>query len=341
DSVWILGDNPVYTAPGDVDLAALLGELEHVVYLAEFDDETAAHATWSVPLAHPLESWGDVVTADGTYGVGQPQILPLLGGKSVVEVLSLLLGSEAGGEAIVRATASERAGGKLDSRGWRQLLHDGYLGDGAEPIGSELNLEAPVPVGTLDRETIENGNLEVQVCASETLYDGRFAKNVWLQELPQPMTKLTWDNAAIIGNQTAEAIGVRQGEIVVLSQGANRLELPAYIMPGQAPGTILIHLGYGRVCRDEAVDSDEQVVVGQDVSVLRSLGSMHILTGVECRNTSRPYKLATTQDHFAIDTHGLDITKERAAILVREGTVEQVSEGGHGFVEHLGTHHPP
>ncbi len=341
DTVWILGDNPVYSAPGDVDLAAALKQLDHVVYMAEFTDETAEASNWIVPLAHPLESWGDVRAVDGTYGICQPQILPLLGGKSAPEILSLLMGRTADGQALVRASANEVAPESLTSREWRQALHDGHLeGTTFEPLAGELNLEAPLPAATIDLESIEARNLEVLVVASDTLYDGRFAKNVWLQEAPQPMTKLTWDNAAIVGKKTADKLQIRQGELLLLEQGDRRLRLPAFIMPGQAPGSITVHLGYGRVCRDEAVDSDEQVIVGSDVSPLRTLENMHILTGFDARPTAQPYKLATTQDHFAIDQHGLDITKERAAILVREGTVEQIEEGGHDFVEHLGTHHP-
>lgn len=341
DTLWVLGDNPVYAAPADVELEDVLEKVENVVYVAEFEDETAAKSSWILPQAHPLESWGDVLSVDGSYGVSQPQILPLLGGKSTVEILSLLLGGSDSGEAIVRGTADGIGTTPLTARQWRETLHNGFLVNSArEAIAGELDVEAPLPAATLDMDTVENGKLEVVVVPSDTLYDGRFAKNVWMQELPQAMTKLTWDNAAIFGPRTAELLGVRQGEVVTLAHDGIKLELPAFILPGQALGSITVHLGYGRVCRDEAVDSDEQVLVGQDVGVLRSTENMHVLTGVEVRPTSRPYKLATTQDHFAIDQHGLDITKERAAILVREGTVEQIEEGGHEFVEHLGTHHP-
>lgn len=341
DTVWVLGDNPVYGAPGDVKLGEALKKLDHVVYLADFADETASNCSWVLPLAHPLESWGDVLSADGTYGICQPQILPLLGGKSTIEILSLLIGNETAGDELVRATAEAVSGKKVSSRDWRQSLHDGFMaGTAAQALSGELNVEAAKPTGTLDLETVENGSLEIVFAPSDTLYDGRFAKNVWMQELPQALTKLTWDNAALVGIPTARKLGLKQGETVVLVQGDKKLEMPVFEMPGQAPGTITVHLGYGRVCRDEAVDSDEQVLIGQNVAPLRTSANMHFATGIEARPTSRPYKLATTQDHFAIETHGLEITKERAAILIREGTLEQIEEGGHDFVEHLGTHHP-
>ncbi|MCR9292317.1 MAG: TAT-variant-translocated molybdopterin oxidoreductase [bacterium] len=345
DHVWVLGDNPVYTSPAELKLADLLSKLEHVVYVAEFEDETAMSSTWVLPAAHPLESWGDVAGADGSYGICQPQILPLLGGKTTCEILSILIGEPQLGEEIVRKTAQGVAGGELSARLWREALHDGYLRGSsvsALPVG---DVEAPAPIGDLTVGEYEGGDVEVLFAASDTLYDGRFAKNVWLQELPQPMTKLVWDNAAIVSPQTAAKLGLSQGartttETVVLIKDGRRIELPVFIMPGQAPGAVTVHLGYGRICRDEAVVSDEQVKVGVDPSPLRSPDNSQILTGVQAQRTSRPYKLVTTQDHFAIDKLGLEVTKERAAILVREGTLEQIEEGGEEFVEHLGTHHP-
>jgi MoCo/4Fe-4S cofactor protein with predicted Tat translocation signal len=342
DTVWILGDNPVYTAPGDVALGAALEKLSHVVYFAEFEDETAQVSSWSVPLAHQLESWGDVLGVDGSYGICQPQILPLLGGKEGVAIFSMLHGKDESAEAIVRASADTVSARPITSRQWREALHAGFLADsGFEPLSGELNLDATVPVGALDLDTIDNGSLELVFTESDAIYDGRFAKNVWLQELPQAVTKLVWDNAALVGFSTAKKLGLRQGEIVRLLHGGKQLDLPVYLVPGQAAGTIVAHLGYGRVCRDEAVSSDEETTVGQDVAPLRSLSNMHVLTGVEARATSRPYKLATTQDHFAIDETGLWGIETRVGSLVREGTLEQVTEGGADYVEHLGIHHPP
>ncbi|MFN3193736.1 MAG: TAT-variant-translocated molybdopterin oxidoreductase [Aureliella sp.] len=353
--VWVVGENPVYSAPGGLPLAESLGKLENVVYFAEFLDETADRSSWVLPLAHPLESWSDVRAVDGTYGVGQPQILPLLGGKSTVEILSLVLGADKSGEDVVRETAASIASGELDSRAWREILHVGFAeGTSVEPLAF-TSVDAPSPMGELTPGEISPDDIEVVVSVSDTLYDGRFAKNVWMQELPQAMTKIVWDNAAIIGPKTAEALGLKLNhgpkgmtEKIKLRIGDRSVVLPVFIMPGQAAGSITVHMGYGRVCRDEAVDSNEQAVVGVNVAPLRGSDNGQILTGVDAAATSLPVKLATTQDHFAIDNglldiktgDGLDITRERAAILVREGTVEQIEEGGHDFVEHLGTHHP-
>lgn len=342
ETVWILGDNPVYTAPGSLKLRAAIEQVKTSIYLAEFEDETAAVCKWRLPLAHPLESWGDVLAIDGTYGVCQPQILPLLNGKSQIEILSLLLGQAETGEAIVKATADKLTGKPLAGRVWQEVIHNGFLaGFSVAPISSELKVEGAKPAGTLNLESFENGSLEVLITVSDTLFDGRFAKNVWMQELPQAMTKLVWDNAAIVSPATAKILKLKQGEMVRLLRGEHAIELPVFLMPGQALGSITAHLGYGRVCRDEAVDSDEQVVVGRDVSPLRSFENPSIITEIEARGTSVPYKLATTQDHFAIDELGLEETANRAGMLIREGTLEQLEEGGADYVEHLGLHHPP
>lgn len=341
DNVWILGDNPAYTTPASLDLGKSLSELEHVVYFSDFQDETAENSAWVLPLAHPLESWGDVSASDGTYGVCQPQILPLLGGKSVIDILSSLAGSQATGEAVIKETASELAS-DLNSRGWKELLHDGFLPDSAaQSLTATISDEPAELDAKLDIESFENGDLEVVFTVSDTLYDGRFAKNVWLQELPQAITKLTWDNAAHISPSMAKKLNIKQGEIVKLVCEDRTLELPAFLVPGTAVGTIVAHIGYGRVCRDEAINSDEQVIVGSDVGPLRTLDNKFVLTGVEARATARPYKLATTQDHFAIDELGLKEVEKRAPRLVREGTLEKIEEHAASYVKDLGIHSPP
>ena len=343
-SVWILGDNPVYTAPGDVALGDALKKLENTVYLAEFEDETAKHCAWSVPLAHQLESWGDVLGIDGSYGISQPQILPLLGGKAAIEIMAMLHGEEVGAgssEQLIRQVTDAVAGKPVTSRQWREVLHSGYLvGLKAEPLVGPFNVDGTDPTGSVDLDAIEQGSLELMLTVSDSLYDGRFAKNVWLQELPQSITKICWDNAALVSPKTADLLSLKQGEMTRLIHGGETLDLPVFIMPGQANGSISVQLGYGRVCRDEAVDSNAEAAIGQDIASLRSSKAMHLVQNVEAKPLPRPYKLATTQDHFAIDELGLEETKTRAQRLIREGTLEQIQEGGADFVEHLGTHHP-
>ena len=334
DSLWVLGANPVYCAPSEVDLKGAIKKVPHSIYAAEYEDETAVHCGWSVPLAHPLESWGDVLGIDGSYGVCQPQIEPLLTGKSVVEILLMLSGdSQQSGLLAVRATADALLGKSVSNRQWSETLHEGALaGVVGNRVDGELNLEGAAPVGAVNLDLIEDGKLEVVVYPSDSVYDGRFANNVWLQELPQVITRLTWDNAALVSPKTAETLRLKQGELVKLVQGDRSTTAPVFVVPGQANGSIAVQLGYGRVCQARGE------TVGHDIGGIRTAKNMSVIENVRALPTSRPYKLATTQDHFAIDTLGAETTAERAVFLIREGALEQVED--EDYVEHLGPHHP-
>jgi molybdopterin-containing oxidoreductase family iron-sulfur binding subunit len=369
NDLLILGDNPVYTAPGGVDLAAALGKLGETegtasIYLGEYDDETGAVCDWSLPLSHQLESWGDCVSDHGYYGVCQPQILPLLGGRSAIELIAMMLGEKlTDGGAIVRRAADQAAaqagGSDLSDREWRGLLHDGFIEKLKNESGAleliskpgEAESGAPVAIATVDKDQIE-----VIFNPADGLYDGRFANNGWLQEMPQALTKLAWDNAAVMSPATARGISLdpdatdssagnarvlRHGQMVALRIGDEKVELPVYEMPGCAPGVITVTLGYGRervgmVGGDPGKGVD---VVGFDVSAIRRDEGVMIAYGVEGRPRYTDYVLATTQDHWAIDERGRDETEERSFTLVREGTAElykRVSK----FAEVQGPHVP-
>ncbi len=343
DSLLILGGNPVFTSPADVDLETAIGKVEHSVYVGEYDDETGAICQWSVPLAHPLESWGDCVDDQGNYGVCQPHIKPLLGGRSVVEILALLLGeSESGGDRIVWRTADKIAGESLSERQWRKLLHDGYsesLRIESEPLTPSgeyeaLTADAPLAISEIDPETMRN-DFEVLFVPADGLYDGRFANNGWLQEMPQSLTKLCWDNAAVMSPATARSLEVRHGLRVSLkvnlADGEGSVELPVYEMPGCAPGVVTVAIGYGRLRAGMVggMEGKDSAIVGVDVSPIRASNAM--LTAYEV--VARPrlsgtdeYELATTQDHWAIDVRGRDEAEQRSFSLVREGTLQLLED---------------
>ena len=340
DTVWILGDNPVYTAPGDIKLGAALKNAPHTVYVGEYADETSSVCAWTVPQAHPLESWGDVRAVDGTYGIGQPQIDPLLNGKPLIEILAILSGqAETSAIELVKATAGELSSG-LTERGWVESLHSGFVGEsGAQPLAADGDVTGqPLVDGLIDLDVIDEKRLEVVVYPSDAVYDGRFANNVWLQELPQPITKLVWDNAALVSPDTANKLKVTHGDVIALRAGEGQIQLPVFIVPGQANGSIAVTLGYGRTCY--GLGSGASAVVGKNIGPLRTSSAMHVLKNVALSATSLPYKLVTTQDHFSIDKLGLDETADRSIRLIREGTLEQIGLGS-DYVESLGTHHPP
>ncbi len=152
-------------------------------------------------------------------------------------------------------------------------------------------------------------------------------------------TKLVWDNAALVSPETAKALNITQGEMAVVRVGEGQIQVPVFIVPGQANGSIAIAIGYGRKC--DGLGDGTSAVVGKSVAPLRTTGAMYVLKNASVTPTSVPYKLASTQDHFAIDQLGADETSKRSHMLIREGTLEQIIEGGHEFIEHKGLHHPP
>ncbi len=345
ESLLILGENPAFTAPAELRLADAIANVENSIYLGEYDDETAARCRWSLPMAHPLESWGDCLSDDGIYGVCQPQILPLLGGRTVVELLAVMLGEqEVDGESIVRRTADEMAGQSLSERQWRALLHDGFA-EGLEIelpevsyVGEAAAPSDPAPVVTAD---VDQDDIDVLFVPADGVYDGRFANNGWLQELPQSLTKLTWDNAAIMSPRTARALRVKDSSMVVLRRGDAALELPVYEMPGCAPGVVTVAIGYGRTRAGMVGGMEGQggEVVGFDVSPIRTADALMWAPAVEARPLYRDHLLATTQDHWAIDELGQQETVRRSFGLVREGTVALLEKNEH-FTHDKGPHVP-
>jgi len=337
-SLWIIADNPVFTVAGDVPLADVIAKAENSIYLGNIDDETADRCKWSIPLAHPLECWGDVRNLDGTYGVCQPLIAPLLEGKSAIELLSIMAGLPVtSGQNIVMETAKQIAGGTLSDRQWKETLHLGFMaGSTAKEFAGDLKSNAitlkggdvtaspnDLPDGDL-RLALDPNSLEVVIRPCDSVYDGRLANNGWLQELPQPITKLTWDNAAICSIGTARKLGLKQGELATFTTGDSKVNLPVFVVPGHAEGSFTVNLGYGRSKDKGGVIGSG---VGTNLSSFRRWNQASIYTGVEARNTTKAYKLATTQDHFAIeDEGGMRENAKRAPQLVREGTLTEYKE---------------
>lgn len=349
-SLWVLPFNPVFTVAGDIALGETLKSISDVIYLAQHDDETAEFATWTVPAAHPLEAWGDVRSIDGVYGIGQPLIAPLLNGKSQIELLSLLASlPETDGKKIVMETAGLVVGGTISESKWKESLHSGFVADTQSKLfAGELKADAKsleaggvkaeaytLPEGDLKLE-LDPAKLEVVVLPSDSIYDGRLGNNGWLQELPQPITKLTWDNAAICSMSTAKALNLKNGELASLVLGDARVELPVFVVPGVAEGSFTVNLGYGRAKgKGGTIGSG----VGTNLASFRRWNQASIYTGVQALGTSRPYRLATTQDHFAIsDEGGMRENAKRAPQLVREGTLDEYKANAN-FTKHTVEEH--
>ena len=308
----VLDGNPAATAPADLGFAALLARVPTSIHLGLWDDETGRACRWHVPRAHALESWGDTRAWDGTVSVVQPLIEPLFGGLTPIELVATLLGdATTAPHELVRATMAELIAGDFEA-GWARLLHDGVLaGSAAAP--------APVQVvtGSLAMPKASSG-LEAVFAPDASVWDGRFANNAWLQELPDPLTKVCWDNAALLGPATAARLGVRHGDLATVAVSGRSLEIAVYVLPGVADDTVVLPLGYGRTAAGRVGTG-----VGFDTYRLRTTGSLWFAGGATMTGTGRRHLLATTQDHHAIDEVGLREQGHRIGELVREATLAE------------------
>jgi molybdopterin-containing oxidoreductase family iron-sulfur binding subunit len=340
DTLLILGGNPVYDAPADLDFAACLKRAASSVHLSLYDNETSRGCRWHVPRAHALESWGDARAWDGTYSVVQPLIEPLYGGRTPIEAVAALLGEDgAKGHDLVRRTFAVVAPAGAGDAQWRRALHDGVLASSAPvPVEPRERFDGLQP--SLGRIAAAGGwrragQIEAVFVADRKVYDGRFANNAWLQELPEPLTKIAWDNAALLSPATAARLGVATGDLVKVALGPRTLEIVAYVMPGQADDTVVLPLGYGRAAAGHVGDG-----AGFDTYVLRTAAAPDTAADATVEPTGRRYPLALTQDHHAIDEVGFKERGLRVAALVREGTLAEYLKHPE-FVKEMAEEPPP
>jgi molybdopterin-containing oxidoreductase family iron-sulfur binding subunit len=301
-SLIILGGNPAYDAPADLDFAAALKQVKTSIHLHEYRNETSQLATWHVPRAHFLEAWGDVRTWDGTITVAQPLIAPLYGGLSVIELLSLLLGEEKSGEALV-----QQVHGELGIAGnWKQNVHDGFVAGTQLPVVQQQVADFQPPALTTGQQAGSlrvNGELEVIFHQSSFTYDGRFANNAWLWETPDFMTKVTWDNYALVGASTATGLQIENDTLIKVKLGEPGKErevvLPCYTIPGQAAGTIGLVLGGGRTAAGRVGGTGTRTVGWDTYKVRTTRGWDYAIKG-NVSSTGAGYTLANIQEHWDI-----------------------------------------
>ena len=304
----IIGGNPLFTAPADIPFREALAKVPLSVHLSQYNDETSELCHWHVPEAHPLESWSDTRAYDGTITILQPLIAPLYEGKTAHEVVALFSKTPAqSSHDIVRAFwKSERPGVDPD-RFWRKSLNDGVVADSALPPKS-VTLRADWDQPQPQRPRSKNGTLEIIFRADPTLHDGRFANNGWLQELPKPITMLTWDNAALMSPATAQRLGVTNEDVVELQYGGRTLRAPVWVVPGHAPEAVTVHLGHGRVRAGKVGEG-----TGFNAYLLRTSSAPWFATGLEVRKVGERYRLATTQSQYGMEGRE----------LVRVGALEE------------------
>jgi MoCo/4Fe-4S cofactor protein with predicted Tat translocation signal len=326
EAIFIVGANPVFTAPVDLRFRDALSKVPFRAHFGEYEDETSALCEWHVPQAHFLESWSDSRSFDGTTTIMQPLIAPLYGGKSAHELMAVLTGgAETSSYEIVRAFWRARGSDRDFEAWWQRALRDGFVaGSGAAAKTMSVRAPGPAPAEKTAAQEKPAEGLELVFRPDPTIWDGRFANNAWLQELPKPLTKLTWDNAALLSPRTAQRLGLKNGDIIELRSGSGSAAGPVWINPGQADESVTVHLGYGRT-RGGKVASG----TGFNVYPLRTTGQPWFAGGLQINKTGRRHELVTTQGHHTMEGRH----------LVRSGTLNQYREDPE-FVHEIG-HEPP
>jgi molybdopterin-containing oxidoreductase family iron-sulfur binding subunit len=315
DLLVIIGGNPAYDAPSDLQFADLLksNKAPLRVHLGLHQNETADLCQWHVNQAHELESWGDARAYDGTVSIIQPLIAPLYGGKTAIEFVAMLSGqSDATGYDLVRAYWQKQDTGADFEAFWRKSLHDGWIeGTAFAPKSATAKAEGAGRPPQWDPNAIE-----LNIRRDPTIYDGQFSNNGWLQELPKPMNKLTWDNAIQIGPKMAERLQIASKDVVELELTGKKVKGPVWIQAGHPDNSITITLGYGRTRAG-------RVGTGWGFSAyeLRTSDAPWIATGVQIRKTGEYYELASTQGMQSMETPNGD-----SRPLVRETVLEEYKQ---------------
>jgi len=373
DLLLILGGNPVYNAPADLEFASALRKVPLRIHHSLYKDETSELCQWHIPEAHYLESWSDARAYDGTASIIQPLIAPLYSGKTAHEVLAAFLNdperssyeivrdywrkrfTNGGQEPPVTAEARKPASTAQTSPApaqpaasgaqtpasqaafeqfWRKSLHDGFVANTAlQP--KTITLSSVWASSSFKPQSATPGsNLEIVFRPDPTIHDGRFSNNGWLQELPKPLSKLTWDNAVIVSPATATRLDLGKrvndlstnrmssigGEIL-----ADRIELqyrdraviaPVFIQPGQPDDVMTVHLGYGRT-----VTGRVGTKTGFNAYAIRTSDAPWFGNDLRIARVTGTYSLAAAQSHFLIDTSEVG---ERD--LVRSGTLDEYAK---------------
>ena len=311
DLLIILGGNPAYDAPADLNFADALknSSVPVRVHLGLHQNETAELCHWHINQAHELEAWGDARACDGTVSIIQPLIAPLYNGKSALEFVALLNGqSDATGYDLVRSYWQRQHAGADFEQFWRKSLHDGWIDGTSYPSKSAI-----VRNDNFEWKWATDTAIELNIRRDPTIYDGQFSNNGWLQELPKPMSKLTWDNAVLMGPKMAERLRIKTNDVVELELGGKKVQGAVWIQAGHPDNSATITLGYGRT-RAGRVGTAQ----GFNAYALRTTSAPWIATGLQIRKTGATYTLASTQGYQTMDT-----PDGAHRPLVRETTLEE------------------
>lgn len=300
----ILGANPVYDSPADFNFEDLLIKVPNSVHLTNILDETSKLCSWNIAMTHYFECWGDAMSYDGFASIVQPQIMPLFDSKSVIQVLTPMVYSKelSSYDTVKNVWKSDIIKSGNFERKWEKVLHDGLYDI---PIIKKEKVKSSAKASTKQLNNtikLDDNKFEIVFNASSSVYDGRFANNGWLQEIPKPVTSLTWDNAALVSLKVAKKFNIKNGQMIEIKVDNNSIKLPAWITPGQNQKSISLELGYGRTFEGRLGNG-----VGFNVYPLRMSNNPSYSLNASISVLDETYPLASTQDH-----HGLEEDKYAA-----------------------------
>lgn len=322
----ILGANPAFTAPADLDFSRALMKVPLRIHQGLYEDETSNLCHWHIPETHYLESWGDARSYDGTASIVQPLIAPLYEGcKSKIELLATFAGTpDASAYKMVREYwMGQNSAGDFE-RFWRKSVHDGVIANTASPIKTpNVNLQPQIQAQKQPKES----GVEILFRMDPTIYDGRFGNNAWLQELPKPLSKVTWENAVYVSPATAQKWATENGDVVEIEVQGKKLKGPVWLLAGQPDDCVTLHLGYGRPKAGKVGTR-----IGFNPYLLRSTSTLWSTSGAAVRKTGEHESVACTQNHHVMEGRN----------IVRSGTLQQylanpdfvhehAEEGGHSI----------
>ncbi|HEX4683049.1 MAG TPA: 4Fe-4S dicluster domain-containing protein [Gemmatimonadaceae bacterium] len=299
DTLLCVGGNPAYATPGSMRFADMLRRVPNSAYVGLYENETARTTRWFVPAAHYLETWGDARAYDGTYSLVQPLLQPLHGGKSAVEVLAAVAGQPALDVRAALHTVALANGVAPGEDAWNAALGRGFVdGTPLTRVSMSPRLETVSPAANA---APARDSVVVVIGSDSRVHDGSFANNGWLQELPDPITKLTWGNAALLSSATAARIGASTGDEIELSHGGSSLRIPALVVPGHADDAVTLHMGYGRAGAEHVADG-----VGVNVDALMPAPGAFVLPDIAIRRAEDGghHALAITQAHWSMEGRG-------------------------------------
>jgi len=346
NNLIILGANPVYDSPVDFDFAESLKKVKNSVHLTNIIDETSKLCSWNIAMNHYFECWGDAMTYDGHVSIVQPQIMPLFDSKSIIQVLSPIVHSkeQSAYDTVKNVWKSNIIKSGNFEREWDKVLHDGLY---KKPIFKKVNVRPASKISTavLNNYSLDNDKFEIVFCPSSSVYDGRYANNGWLQEIPKPITSLTWDNAALISMKVAKKLNIKNGQMLEISVGDNSINIPAFITPGQNQKSITLELGYGRKFNGRIGNE-----VGFNVYPLRSSDSPSFILNGSIKVLNETYPLASTQDHHGLEDDkyaapGFDDlankeTQSRIPELVKQSTLDYYKDNPDWVQKKVEQHKP-